>query len=243
VLEAVYLSYSSLALITMGCSTFALSIFFRQRQSKVNGLLKNLSPKIFDKTFSVFNPYPEHRKILHGFLSIWDIIVIWASLFTGSIALIIYESGFLISFFLVLFCLNLMFVDLASEVYKNFRDFIRAVNKKVGFGVGDLEVVRELRRVMPKLSNYYLFLAVLFFVFAFTENYTSSFLLWLFFQPIPLVFEVSKLTGIFGWQVVVMLYAALVSAILLLSWKIKNKLLGYILGQPNLESWEIKHRL
>jgi len=113
--EVVNISHNFLALIAMGCLALALAIFFRLKQSRVNHLLKNLSPKIFDKSFNVFNPYPEHRKILHGFLSIWDIIIIWAALLTGSLVLIIYESGFLISFFLILFCINLMFIDLATK--------------------------------------------------------------------------------------------------------------------------------
>lgn len=229
----------------MSCLTLALSIFFRLKHRRVNSLLKNLSANVSDKTFNVFNPYPEQRKIISA-RALLMVIITLAPWFLAFLVLLIYamSPGFLISLILLLICLHSIFTDLASETYQNAKIFIKSVHNNSGWGVGDLEVTQKLKRIMPRLSNYYLVLSVLFLTFAVTVDYISSSLLWLLFQPIVLIFEVSKATGVIGWQVAGLLYAALVLVFLpWLAWKIKNKVLSYIVGPSNLESWEIKRRI
>lgn len=221
----------------MSCLTLALSIFFRLKHRKVNILLKNLSANVTDKTFSVYSPYPKRGKIIQNFLPTLAVIVNLAYLFLAFIAFIIYASGLLISLIILLTCFHLMFVDFASETFQTAKDFIKAAHDKAGMGVGDLEVIRKLKRIMPKLSNYYLFLSVLFLTLAVTKSYIWSSLLWLFLQPISVIFEVSELTGvILSWQVAVLLYSAMVFIILVLASKIKSKVLSYIAGSSSLES-------
>ena len=114
----------------MGCSTLVLSIIFRSKHRKMSHLPRNYSANIFDKTFNIFNPYPEHRRIIHNFLSALPLIVVLASLVFVPFALKAFESGLLLSLVLLIICLNLMLIEVASETYQNAKIFIKAFNSK-----------------------------------------------------------------------------------------------------------------
>ncbi len=238
-LAETHLSYSSLMLFAMSYLTLALSIFFRLKHRKLNSLPMNLSANVFDKTFNIFNPYnpsipPKHRRIVQSYLPILDVIINLAPWILVPLVFLIYamSSDFLISLILLLVCLHLMFVDFASETHQTSKNIIKAVHDEADLGVGDIELVQKLKRILPRLSNYYLVLSILFLTLAVTKNYIWSSLLWLFFQPIRLIFEVSELAGFLGWQVAVFLYGAIVFIVLTLAWKIKSKILDYMEGTP-----------
>jgi len=229
----------------MSCSTLALAVLFRLKHRRVNSLLENLSASVSDRTFNVFNPYPKSRKMIHSFLTVLNIITVLAPWFLAPLVLKIYgmSPGGFWSFILLFFCLHLMFMDLASDIYQTSKNFFKAVHDKADWGVGDLEVIQRLKRIMPRLSNYYLVLSILFLMFAVTLDHIWSSLLWLLFQPIGLILEVSKATGVIGWEVAGILFAVMLVFGITLSWKIKNIVLSYIMGPSNLESSEIKHAI
>lgn len=214
----------------MGCSTLVLSLIFRSKHRKMSHLPRNYSANIFDKTFNIFNPYPEHRRIIHNFLSTLPLIVVLASLVFVPFALKAFESGLLLSLVLLIICLNLMLIEVASETYQNAKIFIKAFNSKADLGAGDLKVFQTLKRVMPKLSNYYLTLSILFLTFAATLGYIWPSFLRFFAQLVGLILEVSALTGSVIWfQVVVFLFALVVVIIQIFVWKIKSKFLSYLM--------------
>lgn len=235
VLAETYLFYSSLTLFAIGCLTLVLSMFFRLKHHGINSLLKNLSASVFDKTFNVFNPYPEHRKIIHSFLSSLALIVFLGSLVLTLFLLKLFQRGLLLSLVLLIICLNLMLLDFAFETHQIAKNFIKAVHDKASWGVGDLEVFQKLKRVMSKLSNYYLVLSIFFSASAVTLNHIWS-LLWLFVQPVGLLLEASALIGPLGWQVVVFQYVVALVIIQIFAWKTKEKVLNYILGPSSPES-------
>jgi len=244
VLEETYLFYSSLTLFVMGCLTFVLFILFRLKHHRMNSLPRNLSANVFNKTFNVFDPYPERRRIIHSFLSALPLVVFFVGLFFTLILWKIFEYGLLLSLVTLIICLHLMLVDFASGTYQSAKILVKAVDAKAGLGVGDLEVFQKLKRVMPKLSNYYLALSILFSIFAVTLSYIWSSLLWVFVHFVGLIFKVffniygEKSTNIYGdvvtgfiaFQVAVVLWGVTVFIIQIFAWKIKSKVLSYIIG-------------
>lgn len=242
VLTGTHLFYASLTLFAISGLTLVLSIFFRLKHRRVNSLPKNLSANVFDKTFNVFNPYSEPERIIHGYFAqqLLTIIVNEAYLFLALFFIFFLQFGVLLSLVIILIWLNLVLLDHASETHQIAKSFVKAVHDKSGFGVGDLKVLQKLKRVMLRLSNYYLVLSILLLTLAVTLNYIWPILWWLFAQPIGLIFEASEGTRVISWQVVVLLYAAMVFIIIVLAWKIKGKVSNYILGSSSLENSKIQ---
>ena len=220
--------YSSLTLFAMCCLALAISIFLRLKSRTINSLPKNLSANVFNKTFIVFNPYQEHRKI-HSYLSLFLMLVVFA--FAG-FALILWkmlECGLLLSLFILIIGLNLIVLEDVLEIYRNSETFIKAVKGGTNLGIGDLKVFQLIKKAMPKLSNYYLGLSVLFMVFSLMLPYIWSSALWFFARFIGLILEVSAPTGVISWQVAVFLFALILVAIQIFASAVKNKLLSHMM--------------
>jgi hypothetical protein len=215
----------------MACLTLVLSILFRLKYHKINHLPRNLSANVFDKTFNVFNPYPERRRIIHSFLSALPFIAALAALVFVVLALKVFESGLLLSLLLLIICLNLMLIEVASETYQNAKTFINAFNNKADLGAGDLKVFKVLRRALPKLSNYYLALSILFLTLAAMLDYVWSSLLWFFAGVIGLILELqASIGGTIAFPVSVLLFSLMVGVVQIFIWKVKNKFLSHLLG-------------
>jgi small-conductance mechanosensitive channel len=223
-----YLFYSSLTLFAMSCLTLVLFVSFRLKYHRISSLPKNLSANVFDKTFNVLDPYPERRKIIHSFLSAVPLIAFFACLAFVILLWKVFEYGLLSSFFILIVCLNLMLTEVASETYQTTEILIKAVRKRADLATGDIKAFQTLKNALPKLSNYYLALSILFFVFAAMLGYIWSSLLLFFSQVIGLILEVSAATGIIAYQVAVLIFALIVVLIQIFAWKIKNKFLRHL---------------
>lgn len=223
-----YLFYSSLTLLAMGCLTLALSMLFRLKSHVINSLPKNLSANVFNKTFIVFNPYPEHRKINYSFLSALPILVFFACLGFILVAWKIFEYGLMSSFFILIICLYLIVVEVAPETYQNTRIFIKAVQRGTSLGVGDLRVFQIVRKALPRLSNYYLGLTISFVTFAATMSYIWPLTLWFLSRLVGLILDAGAVTGFVGWQVTVFLFTLTVVIIQIFVGKLKAKFLSYV---------------
>lgn len=230
-----YLFYSSLTLLAMGCVTLGLSIFFRLKFHAVSSVPKSLSASVFSKTFNVFNPYPERRKVIHNFLVALPLLVFFASL--GFILSVwkLFEYGLMLSFFILIVSLNLMLFEVAEEIIQNTKIFINAVRCGASFGVGDLKVFQAVRKTLPRLSNYYLGLTIFFVVFAVILSYVWYSVLWFFARFIGFIVEASAVAGPVGWQVAGFLFTLTVVIIQILVWKIKGNLLSYLIELPAAE--------
>jgi hypothetical protein len=224
-----YLFYSSLTLLAMGCLTLVLSIFFRLKSRAMNSMPKNLSANVFNKTFIVFNPYSERTKIIHNLLSLLPILVFCACLGIVLVLFTILEYGFMLSFFVLIIGLNLMFLEHASEVYQNSETFIEAVQNGTKLGVGDLKVFQIVKSASPRISNYYLGLSVLFIALSAALPYIWSSALLFYALFVGSIFEVGLPTGIIAYQVAVFLFALIVVIFQILFRKIKGKLVSYLI--------------
>jgi hypothetical protein len=121
-----------------------------------------------------------------------------------------------------------MLMDVMSEIYQVTKIFIKAIHSEASLGVGDIKAIQMLKRALPRLSNYYLVLSILFFVFAAMLGYIWSSLLLFFSQVIGLILEVSATTGIIAYQVAVLIFASIVVLVQIFAWKIKNKFLRHL---------------
>lgn len=237
-----YLLYSSLTLLIMGCLALALSILFRLKFKALNSLPKNLSATIFNKTFVVFYPYSEQKKMIHNFLSVLPIAIGFASLGIALAFLLILEAGFILSFFITIIGLNIIGLEDAPEVYKYSKIFIEAVQNETKLGTGDLRVFQTIKKMTPRLSNYYFGLSIIFIAFSAILPSIWSSLLWFFAQFIGLILQFSLLAGDIAWILAVFLFAIPVVIIQILFSEIKRKLLGYTIESPSaLEQYIIDH--
>lgn len=218
-----YIIYSSLTLFLMGCLAIALSILFRLKFKVLKNLSDGLSPNVFDKSFVVFNPYSEQRKVFHEFLSFLPFIVGFTAVSFALALMILVEAGFALSFCVTLFGLNLIVIDDGLEVYENSRTFIRAVQKEAKLGVGDLKVLQLTKEYMSKVSNYYLVLSITLMGFSIVFPYLFPLAIWLFTQFIGLILQVSRIVGVIAWVFAVFLFALTVVFVQILASKIKSR--------------------
>jgi len=199
----------------------------------MNSLPKNLSANVFNVTFNVLNPYPENRKTVHTSLSALPLIPLVISLFFFILLWKAVECGLLLSLVIIIVCLNLILTDIASETYQCAEIFIKAIQRKADLGVGDIKTFQILKNALPRLSNYYLALSILFLGFTVTLDRIWYSLLWFFSQVTDLIIpKISATTGIVAYQAVVLLFALTIIIIQFFVLKIKKKFMSYVIELP-----------
>jgi len=211
----------------MGCLALSLSAIFRLKFHSLNGLPKDLSATVFNRTFIVFNPYPEQNKVIHQFLLALPAIALFATsgLLLGMLE--IFTSGFMLSFFAIIIGLNLIGIGEAREVYKNSSTFVKAIQKGTNLATGDLKALQLMKKLTPKLSSYYPGLAVFFITSSITLPYVLTSAPWLFIQSINLMTQFSGFNEIVVLPVTVILFALSLSIVQLLAFKIKNRIFKF----------------
>lgn len=161
---------SSVVLLMMGCTALLMSVLFYLRLRSIRKL--NPSVAVFAKTFNVFDPYPESRKILHSFISLFPIVIIAGAIaLAGFMMTVIIEMGFLLSVIIFVIGVNLIVLEEAFEVYNGACLFIKAIKADLSFGKGDLDAFHAIKNVIPRVIVYYVFLAIMFFTSSLTLPY------------------------------------------------------------------------
>jgi hypothetical protein len=219
-----YLLYASITLFALGCLALALSVLFRLKSRVLNSLPKDLSANVFNKTFSVFDPYSSHR-ILHRFLSLIPFIAGLLSFCFAVFILIIIQSGLLLVFFILLVATDLILVEESPEAYQNAKVIINAVRRGADLGTGDVRLFNVTKKASVRLANYYLVLTVLLVTVAVILPYAWSFMLWSLEVLIDFVFQASSVAGVVAWIAAVFLYAVVIFAIQISIFKAKGRLL------------------
>lgn len=228
-----YIFYSSLTLYGMGCIALILSILFRLKSHKINSLSTNLLANNFSKTFKILDPYGEKIRVIHKLLSLLPLILTVFLLLSLIALLKIIQYGLFLSFLIIIVGLNLLLIDVLSEVYQDANIFIKAIDAKSDVAVGDVKAFQILKNAIPKLSNYHLILSISFFIFAFTIDYIWSFLLWLFGYLVNLILEIGAPTGFIAYAVVTLIFVSIVAIIQILVNRVKNKFLTSITETPS----------
>lgn len=199
--EDVSLLASSLVLLAMGCAALVFSLALGTKSRALGRLSKNLSVGVFRKTFNVFDPNMEPRRIISSHTGLVVFLAIYGSWFVVTIGVFtIFAVGGLLASVIFLVCAGLLMVDETQELNKNAGIFVKAIRSGTGLGVGDLRALFVMRRTLPKLSLYHLVLAVVFFASAFAVPYLSTILFlacagaaWVFFALSSLLMAVPLL--------------------------------------------------
>lgn len=160
---------SSLVLVAMGCAALFLSLLLRQKSRGLNRFSKNLFANVFDRTFSVFEPNEQPRKIINSHTGLVVFIAIYGSWLVAMIAVFkTFEIGGILGCVTFLICAGLLMIDETEEINRNAGIFLRALKNGAGLGKGDLKVLLIIRSASSMLTRYHLILAILFFASAAT---------------------------------------------------------------------------
>ena len=186
--ETVFLS-STLALLAMACLSLVLACLFRMRFRKLDGIACDLSVAVFNRTFNVFDPYPDRLRIINSFVTALPLVVL---ALTGAVLLLFMEviaAGLLLSLVVIVVSLNLLVVEGAFDIYQSAKAFTKAFQKGAGLGEGDLKVFRIVKKSLPRLSNYYFGLATGFALLGLALPYAAPSLVWASVQFMGLIFS------------------------------------------------------
>ena len=182
----------------MACVSLAVSLMLRRKQRALEKFPEEIPIGMFRKTFNVFNPYPEKRSVIHEHLELLILVAIYGSFIGISYALLkILEFGFLLAFFTLILCLGFLLIDETLEVHQNAGAILKALKKGVSFGKGDLEVLKFLKKTLPRLSYYHLTIAAVFFATSLVVPYVVSVFVWSFSGMAGLIFATSAFLWFF----------------------------------------------
>jgi hypothetical protein len=222
---------SSLVLVAMGCAALVFSWALGTKSRALGRLSKNLSVGVFSKTFNVFDPNMERRRIISSHTGLVVFLAIYGSWFAVTIGVIAtFAAGGLLASVIFLVCAGLLMVDETQELNKNAGVFVKAIRGGTGLGVGDLRALFVMRRALPKLSLYHLFLAVVFFASAFAVPYLSTMFFlacagaaWVFFALSSLLMTVPLLSIL----AVAGLLGVVIAMIVIVADQAKRRIFGF----------------
>jgi hypothetical protein len=225
-----------LVLIVMG---FVCLIFFMSLRVKFRALRRFPSDpqvKVFDKTFSVFDPYPERRKMIQRFTTLFFYFAGVGSFLFLAIVTKMAETGLILGAVLFILCIGLMMLDEMLEIYKNACVFVNAVREGADFGKGDLIALSLVRQTLPKLSNYYLLLAIVFFASSTALPYIVPAALLALSGFVGLVVEFSASAGMAAPYIALLFLGVAIVIVQIVSGRLKSRILGF----PQAESLSVQ---
>lgn len=227
---------TSIVLITMGCISIVLSLILHRKMRALEKLPKNLKTKVFNKTFNVFDPYPPHRKSISNHIEILIILACYVFFIFIAIAIAkMLELGRVLSFATFIICLSLLMTDETLELHKNANIFIRAIEKKVNLGKGDLDALHVIKETMPQLGKYYRLLAIAFFAFSIVVPYIVTMFLLILSQ-----FASGLITVTYALQsiphitilIVILSFSFVAITVKFATSLVKKKLFGFPASEP-----------
>jgi hypothetical protein len=158
---------SFFVLVMMGCVALAFSLMLGQKFRALRKLPKDLSVRVFNKTFNVFEPNAEHRRIISSHTGLVVFLAIYGSwMATTFVVFKTFEVGGILGCIAFLACAGLLMIDETQEFNRNAGVFVKAVENGTSLGQGDIKVLNVMKTTLPRLSVYHLVLAIVFFVSA-----------------------------------------------------------------------------
>jgi hypothetical protein len=221
-----YLLYASVTLVAMGVVAVVLGLVFRLWFRRLVAVSGNLAVSVYNKTFMVFDPYGQTGTIFHRFLSLLPFVPMVLGFGMAVLLLVVIDSGLLLTLLVVVFGLSLIVVEESVEAYSDSKLLVKAIEGGSQFGVGDVRLLSLMKRLLPRLTRYYLAVAVLFFVGAMVLPFVWMQFLWYFAVTLGSLIQAASM-GFVNLFLVVGLYAAAVTAILFLVTLAKNRLFGH----------------
>jgi hypothetical protein len=222
---------ASMVLVAMGFVSLAISLSLRLKSRALGRYPKNIQIGIFKRTFNVFNPYSERRKVIHENLEWLILIAVYGSFVgIGFAVLKLFEFGFLLAFITLIICLGFLLIDETLDVHKNAGIFVNAFRKSARFGKGDLEVLDFLRHTLPRSSYYHLMVAVAFFATSLAVPFVANVFLWSFSGLAGFIFIASAALWFFPPFVLLftgLMFAATVFTVQFAANRVKIRILSF----------------
>jgi hypothetical protein len=212
----------------MGLIAVALAISLRFTFKKLKTLSRNSVASVFNKSFVVFDPY-EQKTIFHRLLTLLPFVPLIVGLGAVLLFLEIISSGLLLTLLVLIVSLGLIVVEELPEVYGESKNLIKAIRDGSGLGVGDVNLLQVTKKLLPRLSSYYVGLSAFFFALAAVLPIVWASFLWYFALSIGLFLQTSKtaVPAPIGWFIGIALYALVILAFVLLVTKAKGRIFGY----------------
>ncbi len=225
-------SVQFMVLFVMGCLSLIFSVFLHFKYRELRKLSENPRVSVFDKTFNVVNLFPEHRQILQSNLIIVFILSVLAYFIIGVVTVQVFDL--LVRLALFLPCLGLMMVESAYDIYENTNVFIKAFRNRIDLAKGDYTALVFLEKTLPKLSVYYVLLAIIFFASFAAAPYVADSALRIFVQTVSLMWAgpITVAGPILGLYIGCFAVAATAMLILTLGGKIKSIIFGFSRSVP-----------
>lgn len=222
---------ASMVLVAMGFVSLAISFVLRLESRALGKCPENIQVGIFKRTFNVFNPYPERRRVIHDNLQWLILFAVYGSFVgIGFAVMKIFEFGFLLAFLTLLICLGFLLIDETLEIHKNAGIFLNAFKKHAFFGKGDVEALDFLRGTLPRLSDYHLMIAVAFFATSLAVPFVVSFFLLSFSELAGFIFAATATMWFFPPLVLLftaLIFGATVFAVQFGANRVKTRILSF----------------
>jgi hypothetical protein len=220
---------SQSVLIAMGFSSLVFYLSLRSKSLAVGKLPKNLSANVFNKTFNIFDPYPDQRKTIQSsVIVVLPILTLFGAVILSFVVMArIIEAGFLLGSLTFAFCAALMTLEETFEIHSKANIFVRAIKNGTELGEGDLTVLSIVKETLPKLKTYYLSLAIIFFASSMILPYVLPGAMFIFVRFITAPIESAPSQGIFAAYYTVLLLVAVTLTIPVIAGKIKSKIFGF----------------
>lgn len=221
-----YLVFASATLAIMGAMAVGLAVLFRMRFNRLTSLSKDSAANVFNKTFVVFDPY-SRITIFHRFLSVLPFVPLAVGFGVAALLFVIMSSGLLLTLLVVIVSLSLMVVEEMPEAYSESKVLINAIESGSSLGVGDVKLLQLTKKLLPRLSSYYLCLSVfLFFLAAILPTVWTS-MVWDLAMFFGLIIQVSVSAGPTSWLAAMALYALAVTGFFALATMAKNRIFRF----------------
>lgn len=221
-----YLLYSALTSLALGLMALVLSIALHLKSKTLNRL-PSLTPNVFNKTFVIFNPFADSKKMIHSFLSVLPFVIGFSSIGLALTLLFVFSAGLFLSSIITIVGLTLIVLEQTPEIYQNSTVFVNAIQNESNVGVGDLRVLHAIMQLVPRLRNYYLVLSALFFALSAALPYAGSSVIWLFASFMGSILQASAYAGPASFILATFLYALPLIFIQIVATVAKNKLFGH----------------
>jgi hypothetical protein len=144
--------------------------------------------------------------------------------------LVIIDSGLLLTSLVVIMGLSLIVVEESFEAYADSKLLVEAVEGGSQLAVGDVRLLSLMKRLLPRLTRYYLGVAVLFLVGAVVLPFVWMQFLWYFAMLLGGLIQAAS-TGLASWLLAIGLYAGAVAVFVFLITLAKNRLFGHRHGE------------
>ena len=222
------LVYASATLVALGLIALALAFSLRLRLSKLRSVSENSRATVFNKTFVVFDPY-EKTTVFHRLLTLLPFVPLAVGFGAAALFLVIVGSGLLLTLLVLIMALGLIVVEELPEVYGESKALIRAIQNGSSLGVGDVRLLQLTKKLLPRLSFYYLFLSVFLFALAMVLPVVWSSFLWYFALFFGFLIQGGMTHGLAlaNWVAVILLHGAIVFVFIFLVTKVKNRIFGH----------------